>query len=149
MELLLTYTSGLVMAAVSILVHYELLYRLSRLLRGSSLPPRGKISTLMFGIFVSHTLVIAIYACAYYVLMGTGLGHFSPAFGGTPSDYFSFSAVSYSTLGIGPVQPLGGFAVVSAMQGLTGFSLITWSATFGYTAMQELWQGRKLPDGEH
>ena len=148
MELLFSYFAGVAMAALAILVHYEFLNRLARALRGSPLPQRVKVSALMFGIFLSHTLVIAIHAGAYYLLLMVELGSFSAEFAATPMAFFSFSAVSYSTLGIGPVQPFGGFTVVSALQGLTGFSLITWSATFGYTAMQELWRGRKRPDDQ-
>ena len=51
-------------------------------------------------------------------------------------DYIFFSAVTYTTLGYGDMIPLGPIRFLYGTQGLVGFVLITWSATFAFLEMR-------------
>jgi len=43
-------------------------------------------------------------------------------------------------LGLSDFQPTGALKIIAGLEALTGFLLITWSASFGYTAMKDFWQ---------
>jgi len=51
-----------------------------------------------------------------------------------------FSAVTYSTVGFGDVIPTGPLRFLVGTEALTGFVLITWSASFTYLEMQRYWK---------
>ena len=54
-------------------------------------------------------------------------------------DAIYLSATTYTTLGIGDLAPVGAVRLVSGMEALTGFLMITWSASFTYLEMSRLW----------
>lgn len=61
---------------------------------------------------------------------------------------FYFSVVSFSTLGLSSFQPTDAFKIITGLEALTGFLLITWSASFGYTAMKGFWQEADVQEEE-
>ncbi|NBU24116.1 MAG: two pore domain potassium channel family protein [Gammaproteobacteria bacterium] len=73
-----------------------------------------------------------------------------PAFGSLqgiadPSivDYGYFSAVVFTTLGLGDIVPHGAVRILVGPQSLLGFVLITWSASFAFIEMQRYWNDRR------
>lgn len=64
-----------------------------------------------------------------------GLGDFTDPFTPTFRDYFYFSLVTYSTLGLSEFSPTGMIKVLTGLESLLGFILLTWSASFFYTLM--------------
>ncbi len=60
------------------------------------------------------------------------LGSFSGKFDQTFQDYFYFSTVSYSTLGLSSFNPVGHMKLMTGIVSLTGFVMLTWSASFFY-----------------
>ena len=65
------------------------------------------------------------------------------SFGGVavtePLDYFYFSIVSYTSLGLGDVFPNDHLPFITGIEALNGLLLITWSGSFIYIAMGRLW----------
>ena len=57
-------------------------------------------------------------------------------------DYFYFSIVSYTSLGLGDVFPHGHVRFLTGLEALNGLMLIAWSASFAYLAMGRLWPWR-------
>ena len=55
------------------------------------------------------------------------------------SEYVYFSAVSYTSLGLGDIYPTGGLRLVTGAEALLGLLMIAWSASFAYLLMVELW----------
>ena len=55
-------------------------------------------------------------------------------------DYFYFSMVSYTTLGIGDYYPLEGLRLLTGFESLVGLMMITWTASFTYLAMEKFWK---------
>jgi hypothetical protein len=51
-----------------------------------------------------------------------------------------FSAVVYSTLGLGDVLPHGTMRFMVGTEALTGFLLVTWSASFTFMEMERWWK---------
>jgi hypothetical protein len=68
---------------------------------------------------------------AFSQLVGAGGGLFDSVY---------FSAVVYTTLGLGDVVPHGAIRFMAGTEALTGFLLITWSASFTFLEMQRFWR---------
>ena len=84
-------------------------------------------------LFCIHIFEILWFAGGLYLANDTlGLGGFSSEFHHTFQDYFYFSTVSYSTLGLSSFNPQGHLKVMTGLESLTGFVMLTWSATFFY-----------------
>jgi hypothetical protein len=78
---------------------------------------------------------------AYFFLDGRfGLDSFSEQFKPSFLNYFYFSAVSFTTLGLSSFCPVGAIKIISSLEALNGFILITWLASFTYVATGEFWK---------
>ena len=53
------------------------------------------------------------------------------------------SANTFTTVGFGDVVPVGAVRFLCGTEALTGFILITWSASFLYLEMREFWKLRE------
>lgn len=58
-------------------------------------------------------------------------------------DHVYFSAITYTTVGYGDVFPIGAIRFLVGTEALTGFVMITWSASFTYLEMERFWRGRE------
>lgn len=137
-------------AALCVGIHYEGLNLLeafstweSRLLKR----PRPRMLLVMMGVVLLHTVEIWCMALVYGLMAAfSGMGGIQVAPGVLGSfthwDYVYFSAVMYSSLGIGDLIPHGMFKMLATTEALVGLILIAWSASFTYLLMQRLW-GRK------
>ena len=55
-------------------------------------------------------------------------------------DAVYLSAVTFTTVGFGDVAPVGPIRFLSGTMALTGFVLVTWSASFTYLEMERFWR---------
>ncbi len=146
--MLLAAVFGVVLVALTILVHYEALRLISTyLLPGlTAVRPRARMVFVIFGVFAAHTLEIYIYAVGFWLMEVSGAGVDGAAlahYNGTPiTDFTSllyFSSVTYTSLGFGDIVPRGSVQLVSGIEALNGLLLIGWSASFTYLCMEKLW----------
>ncbi len=145
--MLLGMAVGTALVALTILVHYEALRLISRVLpRLTAVPPRPRIVFVIIAVFAAHMIEVYIYALGYWLLHawgggvdGVGLLHVSGQSADDLDTLIYFSAVSYTTLGFGDIAPLGGLRIVSGIEGLNGLLMIGWSASFTYLCMERLW----------
>ncbi len=103
---------------------------------------RARVVFVVFAAFVAHTIEVWLYACAYYVFFEVlGLGGFGGIgeISGDWRDYVYFSAVTYTSLGLGDVFPLGQARLIAGVEALNGLVLIGWSASFTYLTMEKFW----------
>jgi hypothetical protein len=141
MELTMTLAASLVLVAVTVAIHYEVLRGTSLLIPRLSISPRPRLLVVIAGVFVAHLLEVSLYAGAFYVMVEhLGLGSIRGEFQGAAIDYFYFSITSYTTLGVGDVYPHGALRVITGLEALNGFVMIGWSASFTYVAMERFWQ---------
>jgi hypothetical protein len=132
-----------------ILIHFETLELISRYLPLLPVPHRLWIAVIIFCVFLGHIAEIGLFALAYYIFDRLlHFGGFTDTFTPTPLNYFYFSIVSFSTLGLSSFQPTGALKIIAGLEALAGFLLITWSASFGYTAMKDFWQKADEPKAE-
>lgn len=124
-----------------VVLHYEALSRLTGLLKRIRMPARPRILLLIFSILLTHVVEIWIFGGAYFYLVSTD-GHGS-LLADHPIGLFDcvyYSAVCFTTLGLGDVVPVGAVRFMSGTEALTGFVLIAWSASFTFVEMQRFWK---------
>jgi hypothetical protein len=94
------------------------------------------VGLIVLGALLGHLVEIALFGVGYTLL--------APSGGGSGSDPFYHSAVSYTSLG--DSQPVAvEWRLMTAVEALTGLVLITWTASFTFLVMQKHW----APDREN
>ena len=145
---IITFIATLLLFVTCVIIHYEGLSALTRWVSFELLRPRVRIATLICGQFILHLTEICIFAAGFFVLAeqleyGALLNivydsnpQFDPS---TFADYFYYSAVVYTTLGMGEIVPVGPIRFLTGMEAVGGLLLITWSASFTFIEMQRYW----------
>jgi hypothetical protein len=125
----------------SVLLHYESFELLSRRLGRMHLPlRRSRILLLMLALILLHVVEIWLFGLSYYLLAG------GDDFGSSVSnaegllDLVYYSATVYTTLGLGDLVPRGAIRFLTGTEAITGFLLISWSASFTFLEMQRFWK---------
>ena len=120
-------------------VHYAVLKRLNAGGRFIASYPRWR---LLYGVVMSliaHVIEIAIFAGAYGISTTSEFGYLEGSFSGSIADYLYFSFAAFTTVGFGDIVPLGPLRLLAGMEALTGFVLITWTASYLYIEMSRTW----------
>lgn len=128
---------------VGLLFAYGLLHlgglELIRKLRpdGQAHSPFGLLFTF-WGLALLHLIEIAVAAVLLaYLLSNPDYGTLSDGFGSSAADYLYFAGVSFATLGYTQLEAHGAIRLLVMLLSLSGFMLITWSASFIYTVWGE------------
>ncbi len=99
------------------------------------------IPVVFLALLLIHTLQIIAFAVCYGVLLEWNLiGPQKGQFAGTWDDLIYFSGINFSTLGLTQIEVDGPIRLISMMQSLGGFMLLTWSASFLYTVCRRSWR---------
>lgn len=112
--------------------------------------PSMRVLAVLTLLFVVHMLQVGVFAIAFALAeRGLNLGTFAGEPIKTMLDYYYFSAITYTSLGIGDIFPIGHLRFLTGVEALIGLLLIAWSASFLYAMMNRLWvwQPCMLPDG--
>lgn len=132
-------TVAIVIACV--VLHYEVLSWLTGWMKRLKLLPRRHILVLIFAILILHIVEVWIFGLGYYFLISTeGHGSLISNHPITFLDCIYYSAVCFTTLGLGDVIPVGAVRFVTGTEALTGFVLVTWSASFTFFEMERFWR---------
>jgi len=141
-----------VLALIAILLHYEVLFQLAKNLpKLAHIPPRFRVLIGVGAIFIAHVLENWLFALAYfftlqYPVMGGLVGNLSGH--GILLDCAYLSFVTFTTLGYGEIVAQGYLRYLTGVEALTGFILITWSASFLFIEMQNYWTVSKSTESE-
>ncbi|MEO7935315.1 MAG: ion channel [Dokdonella sp.] len=129
-----------VAVASVVLLHYEGLVALSARLAKRSGQRRRKVLYAISAILVLHIIEIWIFGLTcWLLLMWPACGHIAGSETLLLFDAVYLSAVTYSTVGFGDLAPVGVVRFLIGTESLTGFVLITWSASFTYLEMAHFW----------
>lgn len=131
-----------VLIAIVVLMHFTTLTFLSRGLHRFNFKPQFQILTTVFVLLWAHCLEILLFAFGYYLMInlgGLGLGTLVGDTDQSLLDCSYFSFTTYTTVGIGDIRPRGELRFLAALESLTGFLLITWSASYIFIEMQRHW----------
>jgi 1-acyl-sn-glycerol-3-phosphate acyltransferase len=124
-----------------VLLHFEGLVFVSRKIPLIHTPARVKVIFVIAAILVLHVTEIWIFGIIEWFLLSM------PDFGTLAGqnhlhvfDVIYLSAVTFTTVGYGDLTPNGPIRFMLGTEALTGFVLITWSASFTYLEMERLWR---------
>lgn len=130
----------LVAVALCVLTHYEGLLFTSRRLARLGGPPRVKVLYAITSVLALHVTEIWIFGLTLWLLLRLPeFGHLGPG-ALHLFDYIYFSSATYTTVGFGDLAPVGPIRFLAGTEGLAGFVLITWSASFTYLEMERFWR---------
>jgi|ETNmetMinimDraft_25_1059894.scaffolds.fasta_scaffold02634_3 hypothetical protein len=134
---------------VCVIIHYEGLHALTCWDSLAVIRPRRRIMIIICAQFFLHLIEICIFAAGFFLLAdvpeyGALLSVVDSEFSSIPpghyGDYFYFSAVVYTTLGMGEIVPVGPVRILAGMEAIGGLLLIAWSASFTFIEMQRHWR---------
>lgn len=133
------------LVVICVLLHYEVLRKLSGWLSRLHQLHRTRVLVLILGLLVTHLIEIWIYALGIGLLDGmAGFGRImllhDPAAGNDWLDYVYYSFVTYTTVGYGDMVPTGPIRFIAATEALNGWVLLGWSASFTFLEMQRFWR---------
>ena len=147
MTLLLVFIINTALVLVTIVIHYEVLFQLSkRLPEIKKITPSYKVLICVFTIFLAHVVEIWLFGLGYYYsaqLDGVGNLFGKTANHGVILDYVYLSFVTYTTVGYGDLVASGYLRYLTGVEALTGLILITWSASFLFIEMGKYWMVKK------
>ena len=126
------------LVVLCILIHYEALRFTSDHLAELPVSPRARILVVVIACFAAHTIEVWLYGIAYFLsIEAFGLGGFGGQTVSGFEDSLYFSAVTYTSLGLGDYYPTRGLRLIAGVEALNGLVLIGWSASFTYLAMEK------------
>ncbi len=138
---LVVAVTALVVSAV-VLLHYEGLNIVSRYLatRHERQPRRKVLYAVLTGLSL-HVVEIWVFGLTLWVLIhAAGAGHVQGADPLLLFDAVYLAATTFTTVGFGDLAPVGPIRFLSGSMALTGFVLITWSASFTFLEMERYWR---------
>lgn len=131
------------LVALTTVIHYEVLGALNYHLPQLELPSRTKLLVVLFATFLAHCLEIAIYGGALYAMVAWwGIGGLAGATETSLLTCIFLSAEAYTSIGFGPVIPIGATRLLFGAEALNGLLLIGWSASYAFIAMERYWAPR-------
>ncbi|WP_339652405.1 ion channel [Halopseudomonas pelagia] len=139
----IAFVVTLITAVMAVMLHYESFILFDRIVAKFRFSHRRRMLLLIFGLLFVHVIAIWGFGISAWWLVevnsaGMVMGYEAMSF----FDYIFMSAVTYTTLGYGDMIPLGPIRFLYGTQGLVGFVLITWSASFAFLEMQRNWNKR-------
>lgn len=138
--MLIALLTSSILVMLTVLVHYEVLHQLSRLLPHINIRPQFHIVIGVLGALMAHVIEIWIFAVGFYFLTANDLiGSLTGNFTGSLEDCGYYSFITYTSLGFGDIIPVGYLRFITGVEALTGLVLIAWTASFVYVQMQNFW----------
>jgi hypothetical protein len=138
------FAVNMLVVMLTVAIHYEFLYWMTRLLPKLNIVHRARIVFGVAGGLLAHSVEVWVFGVAYYVKINTpGWGQLhGEYFDGSLLDCVYFSFTVFTTLGFGDIFPAGDLRYLIGIESLTGLVLITWTASFLYYEMQRSWSSR-------
>ncbi|KPQ30569.1 MAG: Ion channel [Marinobacter excellens HL-55] len=131
------------LVCIVVFIHNETLLRLSTVLYRMRKSHHFRLIVAVLGCLTSHALQVWIFATAFYFMHhADGWGQLVGNFSGSLMDCVYFSFTTFTTLGYGDIEAFGQLRYLTGIEALTGFLLLTWSASFLFLEMQRYWPAR-------
>ena len=128
--------------SLAVVIHYEALFQFSHFMPRLQAQHRLSIVAGVFAALAAHVVEICVFGVAYFYLdKAEGWGHLAGEYDGSLLDAIYYSFATFTTLGFGDITPEGELRYLTGLEALTGFVLITWTASFLYLQMTRYWDG--------
>lgn len=135
-----TYLINTLLITVAVVLHYEILRLLSLIIPRLQIEHRLRVIFGVFGTICAHIAEVWMFGIAFFLMIAEGgFGTLQGNFDGSLLDCVYFSFTTYTSLGLGDIEPLGDLRFLAGLEALTGLSLITWSASFMFLEMRKFW----------
>jgi hypothetical protein len=136
----IVYIVNIFVIGMAVIIHYEFLFRITKLLPALHIRHRFRIVLGVFLALTAHAAEVWLFGISYYLMnKSVGWGRLEGNFDGSLLDCVYFSFTSYTTLGTGDIEPHGDLRFLTGLESLTGLVLITWTASFLYLEMTRYW----------
>jgi len=130
--------------ALAVLLHYEGLRLISARLNRLTSVRRRKVLFGVYAVVLLHVAEIWLFGTALWALLQIPeAGGLTGTASANLFEVVYLSANTFTTVGFGDVVPVGAVRFLCGTEALTGFILITWSASFLYLEMREFWKLRE------
>ncbi len=137
----LVVASAILIVALCVVAHYEALSACGRYIPVLTHRRRRRVLILIFAVLLTHVAEIWLFGLGYFLLSrDTALGSLAGLPTAELPDFVYFSAMTYTTVGFGDAVPIGAIRFLAGMEALTGFVMITWSASFLFLEMERFWR---------
>ena len=141
MPLLFNFLINTALVSMAVVVHYEILRMLSVIIPKLAVEHRLRVIIGVFGTICAHVIEVWIFGIAMYLMIANGgFGTLQGNFDGSLLDCVYFSFTTYTSLGLGDIEPVGALRFLTGLESLTGLALITWSASFMFLEMRKFWE---------
>ena len=125
---------------VCVIAHYEALRLISRFVPRPHHHERRGVVYLILCLLVVHNAEIWLFGFVNFVLMqGEGFGTLVGLGDVTLFNTIYYSAMVYTTVGFGDIVPEGPIRFSAGLEGITGLTMIAWSASFTFLTMTRNW----------
>lgn len=129
---------GFALVAALGIFHHFALRGLDWLTGNERSRPDLALTVVFVGLLGIHTVEIVAFAGIYRLLLDwTWLGALAGEFDRSWTGLIYFSGINFATLGYTQIKVDGPLRMVNMMQSLGGFMILTWSATFIYSAWSQ------------
>ncbi|MFU8785045.1 ion channel [Aliidiomarina sp.] len=130
----------IITVTLAVVIHHEVAMRTIRYIEQRKFAKRRRMLTLVFILIITHIAQIWMFAGSAACLLNFELaGSIRYAHDVNFLDLVYLSATAFTTLGFGDIVPEGSIRFLYGSQALTGFTLITWSASLTFLEMQKHW----------
>jgi hypothetical protein len=139
---LLVVAATVIAVGLVVLVHYEGLTMISAwLAKRQEQVSRRKVLYGIYAVLALHIIEIWVFGVTVWLLLQyPNTGSVAGAHPLSLLDGVYLSAVTFTTVGFGDVAPVGSIRFLAGTMSLTGFVLITWSASFTFIEMGRFWR---------
>lgn len=135
--------SAIAIVGLCVVLHYEVLSLCNRYLPVLSHRRRPRVLLLICFVLLAHIAEIWLFGTGYYWLAAEReFGRLEGLSTTELPDFVYFSAITYTTVGFGDAVPVGAIRFLAGVEALTGFVMITWSASYTFLEMQRDWSPR-------
>lgn len=144
---ILVWGMGAVLILATVLVHFEIMMFISdRLVPWAHGFLRGRhiFIAIVGALLLGHIVEIWLWAIAFmlgfhFPELGTVRGQMDGGFNG----YLHLSAVNFTSVGDSSISVDGALRYLIGCETLAGLMMITWSASFTYLKMEDVWKKKK------
>ncbi|WP_038282146.1 potassium channel family protein [Pacificimonas flava] len=134
--MLLAIVLALVLFLLTCLFHITALNRAIAPFGNYPEPSIYAVLLFLFAVLVSHLIVAGIFAAGFVMGQGLGLGSLDKEPSMQAMDFFYFSLINITTLGLGDIYPTQHLRFVAGVESLTGFLLISCSASYVFKLLR-------------
>ena len=129
---------------LTVSLHYEMMLMVSdRLVPWAQKHLHGRrvVAISVLALILAHIFAIWLFALGYMVALHFPIfGSMTGDFDGSFNSLLYVSSSQYTSLGASDIQILGALRALASAETLTGLVMITWSASFTYLKMEQIWQ---------